>query len=173
MPFASGTAGSFAALVLYMAGIYLLPAALFPLVHALGIVLFIGLGIPAASYIERHEGIEDPGCVVIDEAAGQWVTLLFISPALVRAHLWIPVAALFLFRFFDITKLFPANRAEKLPLRQLRAGNPWKIRSIFARRRLSSRSRCNRTFSRRFSAGSAITRTTSAGRTESCRPCFS
>jgi phosphatidylglycerophosphatase A len=115
VPFASGTAGSFAALVLYMAGIYLLPAALFPLVHALGIVLFIGLGIPAASYIERHEGIEDPGCVEIDEAAGQWVTLLFISPALVRAHLWIPAAAFFLFRFFDITKLFPANRAEKLP----------------------------------------------------------
>lgn len=114
-PIAPGTAGSFAALLLYLLLAKLLPVDVFPVVLVLGIVLFIVLGIPAASYIANREKREDPGLIVIDEAAGQWLTFLFLPVPLVMAHLWIPLAGFLFFRFFDIAKVFPANLAEKLP----------------------------------------------------------
>jgi phosphatidylglycerophosphatase A len=113
-PVASGTAGSFAALIPFTVGVFVLPPSLFPLIQALAILVVAAAGIPAASYIERLENQKDPGCVVIDEVAGQWVTFLFLPPALLLAHLWIfPVGFLF-FRFFDIVKPFPARQAERL-----------------------------------------------------------
>ena len=75
-----------------------------------GIVLSIALGIPAATIAARESGRPDPGFVVIDEVAGQWIALLF-SPADWRHGL----IALILFRLFDITKPFPARQLEKLP----------------------------------------------------------
>jgi phosphatidylglycerophosphatase A len=47
---------------------------------------------------------------VIDEVAGQWITLLG-SPFGWRSAL----LALLLFRLFDITKPFPVRRLERLP----------------------------------------------------------
>jgi phosphatidylglycerophosphatase A len=76
----------------------------------LGIVLSIGLGVPAATIVARESGRKDPGFVVIDEVAGQWIALLF-SPADWRHGL----IALILFRLFDITKPFPVRRLESLP----------------------------------------------------------
>ncbi len=68
------------------------------------------LGIPAATRVARALGRKDPSQVVIDEVAGQMV-------ALIAAPLnWQNVlAALILFRAFDITKPFPIRRLEKLP----------------------------------------------------------
>jgi phosphatidylglycerophosphatase A len=83
-------------------------------VLALGILLFIGIGIPTAAYMEKQEGRQDPGCVVIDEAAGQWITFLFIPGAMLLSHPWLPVAGFLFFRFFDIIKPFPCRAAEKL-----------------------------------------------------------
>jgi phosphatidylglycerophosphatase A len=80
------------------------------LVLIAGIALSIGLGVPAASIAARESGREDPGFVVIDEVAGQWITLLF-CPADWRHGL----IALILFRLFDITKPFPVRRLEGLP----------------------------------------------------------
>jgi phosphatidylglycerophosphatase A len=48
--------------------------------------------------------------VVVDEAAGVWITLLF-SPFDLRHGL----IALVLFRLLDITKPFPVRQLEKLP----------------------------------------------------------
>jgi phosphatidylglycerophosphatase A len=75
-----------------------------------GIVLSIALGVPAATIAARESGRHDPGFVVIDEVAGQWIALLG-SPADWRHGL----IALVLFRLFDITKPFPCRRLERLP----------------------------------------------------------
>lgn len=75
-----------------------------------GIVLSLILGIPAATIAARESGRHDPGFVVIDEVAGQWITLLFSPPDWQHA-----LIALALFRLFDITKPFPVRRLERLP----------------------------------------------------------
>ena len=77
---------------------------------AVGIVLSIALGVPAATIAERESGRHDPGFVVIDEVAGQWITLLG-SPADWKHAL----IGLILFRLFDITKPYPGRLLEKLP----------------------------------------------------------
>lgn len=68
------------------------------------------LGIPAATRIARQLGVEDPGCVVIDETAGQLLTLLW-APLRWQSML----AGLILFRLFDITKPFPIRKLERFP----------------------------------------------------------
>lgn len=75
-----------------------------------GIIASITLGVPAATIAARESGRHDPGFVVIDEVAGQWITLLF-CPADWRHGL----IALILFRLFDITKPFPVRQLERLP----------------------------------------------------------
>ena len=72
--------------------------------------LTLVFGIPAATIVERESGGHDPQFVVIDEVAGQWITLL-LSPADWRHGL----VALVLFRLFDIAKPFPVRRLERLP----------------------------------------------------------
>jgi phosphatidylglycerophosphatase A len=66
--------------------------------------------VPAATIAARESGRHDPGFVVIDEVAGQWIALLG-SPADWKHGL----IALVLFRLFDITKPFPARQLERLP----------------------------------------------------------
>jgi phosphatidylglycerophosphatase A len=68
------------------------------------------IGIPAAAVSETHFAKRDPRPCVIDEVAGQLVSLWFLPH---RAGYFI--AAFFLFRFFDIFKPFPVNRSEALP----------------------------------------------------------
>jgi phosphatidylglycerophosphatase A len=75
-----------------------------------GIVAVIVLGVPAATIAEREAGRTDPGFVVIDEVAGQWIALLFCPPDWAHA-----LIALILFRLLDITKPFPVRRLERLP----------------------------------------------------------
>jgi phosphatidylglycerophosphatase A len=107
-----GTWGSVAAVLLWAAfawGVHpsaqVLLAAL-----AVGILLSIALGIPAATIAAREGGRHDPGFVVIDEVAGQWIALLGCVPGW-RSGL----IGLVLFRLFDITKPFPARQLEQLP----------------------------------------------------------
>jgi phosphatidylglycerophosphatase A len=68
------------------------------------------LGIPAASYAEKHFKKKDPRPCVIDEVAGQMVSLLLVPHKIVFY-----VAAFFLFRFFDIIKPPPIKPLEKAP----------------------------------------------------------
>lgn len=68
------------------------------------------IGIPAATRVARALGKEDPSIVVIDEVAGQMIAL--IGAALDWKSM---LAALILFRVFDITKPFPLRRLEHLP----------------------------------------------------------
>ena len=68
------------------------------------------IGTAAAGAAEKIVDRGDPGLVVIDEILGQLIALALVP--------WHPVAALAgfaLFRFFDITKIWPVCRLEKLP----------------------------------------------------------
>ncbi len=80
------------------------------IVTAAGVVVATALGIPAATRVSRESGRKDPGFVVIDEVAGQWIALLLIPPVWPNALL-----AFILFRFFDILKPPPIRRLEALP----------------------------------------------------------
>jgi phosphatidylglycerophosphatase A len=51
----------------------------------------------------------DPGWIVIDEFAGQWITLLGLS----QVNPWGLLVAFLLFRFFDVTKLGPVGWADR------------------------------------------------------------
>lgn len=66
------------------------------------IIGFILLSVWAADICSKLVGQDDPGVVVVDEAAGLLVTLFFLPLS------WLNIIlAFFLFRFFDIFKPFP------------------------------------------------------------------
>ena len=78
-------------------------------VSVAGALLVTVAGIPAATRVENECGRQDPGFVVIDEVAGQWLVLA-ASPVEWRHAL----VALALFRLFDIVKPWPARQLERL-----------------------------------------------------------
>jgi phosphatidylglycerophosphatase A len=107
-----GTWGSAAAVLLWAAvawGLHPSPRALL-LILCCGIALSLLLGVPAASIVAHESDKKDPSFVVIDEVAGQWITLL-----LCRVDWRSAAIAFVLFRLFDITKPFPIRRIERLP----------------------------------------------------------
>jgi phosphatidylglycerophosphatase A len=107
-----GTWGSVAAVLLWAAfglGLHPSPQVLLLALIA-AVALAIALGVPGATIAARESASHDPGFVVIDEVAGQWIALLG-SPADWKHAL----IALVLFRIFDITKPFPVRQLERLP----------------------------------------------------------
>jgi len=67
------------------------------------------LGVWSSTVVSKVWG-HDPARVVIDEAAGMCISLLFLPP-----NLKYIIAGLILFRFFDIVKPLFISSAEKLP----------------------------------------------------------
>jgi len=104
-PFAPGTAGSAAGLVVYFAVgvLHSRPA------EIAAIAALFALGVWAGTAAERFFGGIDPGPVVIDEVVGMLITLLFVPVGIAGA-----VAGFVLFRIFDVIKPFPAGRLEAL-----------------------------------------------------------
>jgi len=108
-PFAPGTAGSAGGLAAALAAAHWFGWGRTELVWAIGAI--IGPSIWAADRVAAGLGAKDPGRVVVDEVAGQWIALCGATH-----FTWISVAAAFLlFRLFDIWKPFPARRLEALP----------------------------------------------------------
>jgi phosphatidylglycerophosphatase A len=104
-PFASGTVGSAVGI-----GIYLLTRA-WPPLWQVGLVLAVSAaGIWASGEAARHFNREDPSEVVIDEVAGQLLTLLLLG-----VHWPGILAGFLLFRVLDVYKPWPARRFEHLP----------------------------------------------------------
>jgi phosphatidylglycerophosphatase A len=81
--------------------------------EALAIICITLAGIWAASRTEKLSGKKDPGKVVIDEVAGQFIALMPV-PFMLGAAWWSAILAFALFRFFDIVKPYPARRLESL-----------------------------------------------------------
>jgi phosphatidylglycerophosphatase A len=75
-----------------------------------GAVVVVLIGIPAGTLVERESGRTDPGFVVIDEVAGQWVTL-----ALAPVDVGHALLGFVLFRVFDIVKPWPVRHLERIP----------------------------------------------------------
>lgn len=107
-PWAPGTAGSIAALAIAIA---LHVYAGFGQWHFLALAALIFLpAVWAAGVAEKHSGRTDPGFVVVDEVIGQWITL-----AGAHTYNWKTwLAALALFRLFDIWKPPPVRKLEEL-----------------------------------------------------------
>ncbi len=115
MSHAPGTIGSLLALLLLIIAATALSPSVYAFTLAIAIVAAIIVGIPVSTQIEKMDGISDPGYVVIDEAAGQWISFLFIPLPVLFQHPWLFVAGFILFRLFDITKPFPVKTMEKFP----------------------------------------------------------
>lgn len=118
LPLAPGTWGS-----LVGVGIYLLLRFLFLdsgqipflIIQSVVIVTVTFSGIWAASQTERITGRKDPGKVVVDEVAGQLISLLPVAlvPFWSSWKPWV-IVSFILFRLFDIVKPYPARRMERL-----------------------------------------------------------
>jgi phosphatidylglycerophosphatase A len=104
-PFASGTAGTVVgAAIFYFLGDNL------P-VFSLLLVVLVVLGIWASGLVEKQLNEKDPGIVVIDEVVGVMIALWGLP-----THLWsIIIVGFFLFRAFDMFKIYPINKLEALP----------------------------------------------------------
>jgi phosphatidylglycerophosphatase A len=105
-----GTWASAATMLLWAALAHALPYPLrTPILIGLAVVVTI-VGIPAATRVARASARKDPGFVVIDEVAGQLISLIAV-PLEWKTFL----AGLILFRVFDILKPPPVRQLERLP----------------------------------------------------------
>lgn len=105
-----GTWGSAAAVLIWAAVWRWVPTQADWIVLAGLALLAILVGIPAATRFARASQLKDPQSVVIDEVAGQWITLLF-APVSWKTLL----LGFILFRAFDILKPPPVRQLECLP----------------------------------------------------------
>lgn len=104
LPWAPGSWGSLAALP--FAWIIVKEGG--PGLLALAALAVFALGCWASDIALRETQSKDPGWIVIDEVAGQWLTLL-AAPASLLGY----AAGFVLFRFFDIWKPWPVAWADR------------------------------------------------------------
>jgi phosphatidylglycerophosphatase A len=122
-PFAPGTAGSLVALVIAVVSVRALKTP-----HAASIAAAVGLlasglataaiAVPLTTRTSRAMGIKDPGAIVLDEFAGQFigcaaVPLFAYSSGAREALAW--AVSFLAFRIFDVWKPGPIRRAQDLP----------------------------------------------------------
>ncbi len=101
-PKAPGTAGSILAILIYL---------LFPSIQAFLVftIILTAISFYIAGKAEKILGEKDCQKIVLDEIVGMSIALLFIP------NQWLHIVIVFiLFRLFDITKIFPAKKIEKL-----------------------------------------------------------
>ncbi|MFH0754218.1 MAG: phosphatidylglycerophosphatase A [Candidatus Omnitrophota bacterium] len=80
-----------------------------PLLYIAVGILFTVVGFVTSGPVEKLIGRKDPGCIVIDEAAGIMISFLFIPMT------WpVMVTGFFLFRAFDMFKIYPGNKFEAM-----------------------------------------------------------
>jgi phosphatidylglycerophosphatase A len=77
------------------------------------ILAFTVAGIWAGTRTEQLSGRKDPGKVVVDEVAGQFVALFPVT-LVTRWSTAAVIVSFILFRFFDIVKPYPANRLQEM-----------------------------------------------------------
>jgi phosphatidylglycerophosphatase A len=104
-PVAPGTAGSLVGVLLFLP----LAGLAWPTQLAATAALTL-VGVFAAARVAHLVGRKDPGLVVVDEVAGQWITFVALPFTPVTA-----LAGFLLFRVADIVKPWPARDLERLP----------------------------------------------------------
>ena len=104
VPGAPGTAGSLAALPFAWA----IATYLGPLGLAVAVAAAFVAGVWASGRYARKRGVADPGAVVIDEVAGQWLALVLVPPSLVNYAIGFA-----LFRLFDVIKPWPISALDR------------------------------------------------------------
>lgn len=77
--------------------------------YVLATIFFVGIGFWASGHAERVIGRKDPGCIVIDEVAGVMIAFFLLPPSL--PVFW---TGFFVFRAFDMFKIYPGNKFEAL-----------------------------------------------------------
>jgi len=105
-PLAPGTLASLVVVLLYK---FFLQPISWP-IHLLIFVAIFFLGVYTSSVYSKSLNLKDPGKIVIDEVAGQWLALFLIGPD----WTWLAVSFI-LFRFFDIIKPLGIKKLENLP----------------------------------------------------------
>ncbi|HET6978846.1 MAG TPA: phosphatidylglycerophosphatase A [Pyrinomonadaceae bacterium] len=113
LPLMPGTFGSLVGVGIFWGLTQVFKGNALSAVVLIAIVVVTFAGIWAASRTEELSGRKDPGKVVVDEVAGQLISLF---PLTLFAH-WSIVAVIIsfiLFRFFDIVKPYPARKLEAL-----------------------------------------------------------
>ena len=122
-PFAPGTVGTFGGVGLALLFQWLAPDYSLAAWSIAAALLFLW-GCAQSDYVARTWPKKDPGAFVLDEVVGHLVTLItFVSLARTGAldvgsglPGWVAhVGAFGWFRVFDILKLYPCNRLERLP----------------------------------------------------------
>lgn len=103
-PVMPGTAGSLAALPFAFAIAWF--GAPWMLIPAAAVVFLIGVW--ASDVYCRRAGVKDPGLIVIDEVAAQWLTLSVAPPAFLPY-----LIGFLLFRVFDMAKPWPVSWADR------------------------------------------------------------
>ena len=104
LPKAPGTWGSLAALPFA----WLIHGAFGGAGLLLATVLVFAVGTWCSEIYVRRAEVEDPGAIVVDEVAGQWLVLVPVAP-----DPFLYALGFALFRLFDITKPWPASWADR------------------------------------------------------------
>lgn len=109
-PVAPGTAGAVVGVAVWALLQWWLAAPVLMCTMVALCVVFTLLGAWSAGHLERFWG-QDPSRVVMDETVGVWIPLVIVAPG----QWWQALAALLLFRFFDIVKPLGVRRMEDIP----------------------------------------------------------
>jgi phosphatidylglycerophosphatase A len=115
LPAPGTTVGSLVGVLLFAGTAALWPVRLLEAALA-GLAVLVPLSIWACGAEAARRGAIDPGPVVLDEVAGQWVALAVLVALYPGAPSPGALAASFLlFRAFDVVKPWPIRRLERLP----------------------------------------------------------
>ena len=109
--FAPGTWGSLASLLImfFLLEIFILP--LSSLIIIFIIIFFISIFL--INYYSKFTKSHDSQHIIIDEFLGIFFIFLFYNKLFIYSDFLTYTFIFFLFRFFDITKVFPANYFDK------------------------------------------------------------
>lgn len=115
LPAPGTTVGSLVALAAYLVLAQTAPA--LSTVPALAAAApLAALAVWACGVEAARRGESDPGAIVLDEVAGQWLALALLAVALDRPLRPLEAVACYvLFRLLDVTKPWPIRRLERLP----------------------------------------------------------
>jgi phosphatidylglycerophosphatase A len=115
LPAPGTTVGSLAGALLYWGASRLWPIPAWAVAIG-GLVVLLPVSVWACGAEAARRGHTDPGPVVLDEVAGQWLALAVVALAQSRAPGVRELAVTFLlFRLLDVAKPWPIRKLERLP----------------------------------------------------------